>query len=148
MIKDIYEWLETAGQVPSEKKVDLAISLIEEELQELKEAWAKGDRVGVLDAVVDLYWVVTNVPYFAAEPLEELEKYQEKVSISNWSKLCHNEVEAVNTVKAYQDGTHPDKIGQKIDCFYERSPGNMWWIVKRTDGKILKSINYFSVDKL
>ena len=87
MIKDVYEWLETAGQVPSEKKVDLAISLIEEELQELKDAWEKGDRVGLLDAVVDLYWVVTNVPYFAAEPLEELEKYREKVSISNWSKI-------------------------------------------------------------
>ena len=51
MIKDVYEWLETAGQVPSEKKVDLAISLIEEELQELKDAWEKGDRVGLLDAV-------------------------------------------------------------------------------------------------
>ena len=146
MIKDVYEWLETAGQVPSEKKVDLAISLIEEELQELKDAWEKGDRVGLLDAVVDLYWVVTNVPYFAAEPLEELEKYREKVSVSNWSKFCKNEQEAIATVQAYQVGYHPDKMGVLVPCYYEKQ--GSWWIVKRTDGKILKSINYFSVDKL
>lgn len=146
MIQNIYEWLETAGQVPSEKKVDLAISLIEEELQELKDAWANGDRVGLLDAVVDLYWVVTNVPYFAAEPLEELEKYKDKVSISNWSKFCKNEQEAVETCKAYQWGKHPDKLGEEIDCYYEQC--GVWWVVKRKDGKILKSINYFSVDKL
>ena len=148
MIKDIYEWLETGGQNPSDRKVELALKLIEEELDELKEAWVNGDRAGVLDAVVDLYWVVTNTPFFAGEPLEEVLSYVEKVSISNWSKFCKNEKEAIDTMEAYMNGTHPDKIGQVVKCYYERSPGNMWWIVKREDGKILKSLNYYSVDKL
>lgn len=148
MIENIYDWLETAGQVPSERKVDLAIGLIEEELSELKEAWNNGDRVGFLDAVVDLYWVVTNAPFFAGESLKEVNSYVERVSISNWSKFCKNEQEAIDTVNAYMSGTHPDKLGQEVRCYYERSPGNMWWIVKREDGKILKSINYFPVNKL
>lgn len=142
MIKDIYEWLETAGQVSSEKKVDLAINLIEEELQELKDAWAKGDIIGVLDAVVDLYWVVTNVPYFAGESLEEVQSYVNKVSISNWSKFCTSQDMAEVTVDLYKKGEHPDKLGQKIDCYYERV--GQFWIVKRTDGKILKSIYWIS----
>ena len=146
MIKDVYDWLETAGQSPSEKKVELAIKLIEEELEELKEAWAKEDRVGFLDAVIDLWWVVTNASYFAAYPLEEVNKYAEKVSISNWSKFCTNEVKALETVKAYQDGTHWDKPDINIDCYYERH--GAWWIVKRIDGKILKSINYIPVKDL
>lgn len=146
MIKDVYEWLETAGQNPSDRKVELAINLIEEELQELKDAWSAGDIVGVLDAVVDLYWVVTNVPYFAGESLEEVQSYVNKVSISNWSKFCTSQDMAELTVDLYKKGEHPDKLGQKIDCYCERM--GQFWIVKRPDGKILKSIKYFSVDKL
>lgn len=146
MIKDVYEWLETAGQNPSDRKVELAINLIEEELQELKDAFESGDRAGVLDAVVDLYWVVTNVSYFAGESLEEVQSYVNKVSISNWSKFCTSQDMAEVTVDLYKKGEHPDKLGVKIDCYYERV--GQFWIVKRTDGKILKSIKYFNVDKL
>lgn len=146
LIKDVYEWLETAGQEPSESKVDLAISLIEEELQELKDAWAKGDRVAFLDAVIDLYWVVTNAPFFAGEPLEEVNNWIEKVSISNWSKFCKNEQEAIDTCQAYQIGSHPDKPQILVPCYYEQH--GVWWVVKRTDGKILKSINYLPVNNI
>lgn len=146
MIKDVYQWLETAGQEPSEAKVALAIKLIEEELQELKDAWAKGDRVEFLDAVVDLYWVVTNASYFAGEDIKSVQEYVEKVSLSNWSKFCKNKVEAQITVDLYRTGQHPDKQGQIIECDYEKS--GEFWIVKRPDGKILKSYQYFNVDKL
>lgn len=143
---DVYDWLSTAGQVPSEKKVDLAISLIEEELQELKDAWGSGNRTEFLDAVVDLYWVVTNAPYFAGESLEEVQSYVNKVSLSNWSKFCKSEQEAVDTCRAYTDGTHPDKPGLKIDCDYEKSGD--WWVIKRSDGKILKSLYYVNVSNI
>lgn len=146
ILKDVYNWLETAGQEPSEPKVDLAIKLIEEELQELKDAWVKGDRVEFLDAVVDLYWVVTNASYFAGEPIEEVNDWIEKVSTSNWSKFCKNEKEAQITVDLYRTGQHPDKQGQIIECNYEKSGD--FWIVKRPDGKILKSFQYLNVDKL
>ncbi len=140
MIKDIYQWLETAGQEPSEPKVSLAIKLIEEELQELKDAWAKGDRVEFLDAVVDLYWVVSNASYFAGEPIESVQEYVEKVSLSNWSKFCTSKTVADLTVIAYQEGTHPSKLGEKIDCYAEQV--RELWVVKRRDGKILKGLNY------
>lgn len=146
MTKDVYEWLEIAGQVPSKSKVELAIKLIEEELEELKQAWSKGDRVEFLDAVIDLWWVTTNAAYFAAYPLEEVDKYASLVSVSNWSKFCKNEQEAINTLEAYRTGKHWDKPDEKIDCYYEKY--GAWWIVKRTDGKILKSINYLPVKDL
>lgn len=145
-IKDVYDWLETAGQEPQEPKVDLAIKLISEELEELVYAWTTGNNTEFLDAIVDLYWVTTNAAYFAGYTLEQLKEYAEKVSVSNWSKLCTNEVMALETVKAYTEGTHWDKPGVKIECYYEQV--GLWWIVKRTDGKILKSLNYSSVDKL
>lgn len=140
ILKDVYNWLETAGQEPSDAKVDLAIKLIEEELQELKDAWVKGDRVEFLDAVVDLYWVVTNAPYFAGEPIESAQEYVEKVSLSNWSKFCTSKTIADLTVIAYQEGNHPSKLGEKIDCYAEQV--RELWVVKRRDGKILKGLNY------
>lgn len=146
MIQDVYQWLVTAGQVHSEKNVNLAISLIEEELQELKEAWVDGNRKEFLDAVIDLYWVVTNAAYFAGEPYTEVQSYVDKVSVSNWSKFCKNEQEAIDTCDAYRNGNHWDKLGTKINCDYVRC--GSWWIVKREDGKILKSINYLPVEKL
>lgn len=140
ILQDVYQWLETAGQKPSEQKVDLAIKLIEEELEELKDAWVKGNRVEFLDAVVDLYWVVTNASYFAGEPLESVQEYVEKVSLSNWSKFCTSKTVADLTVIAYQEGNHPSKLGEKIDCYAEQV--REVWVVKRRDGKILKGLNY------
>ena len=140
ILQDVYQWLETAGQEPSEQKVDLAIKLIEEELEELKDAWVKGNRVEFLDAVVDLYWVVTNASYFAREPLESVQEYVEKVSLSNWSKFCTSKTVADLTVIAYQEGKHPSKLGEKIDCYAEQV--REVWVVKRRDGKILKGLNY------
>ena len=145
-INDIYKWLETAGQYTSESKVDLAINLIEEELEELKEAWSNGNRTEFLDAIIDLYWVVTNAAFFVGEPVQEVMSYANKVSVSNWSKFCLSEIEAIHTVQAYKEGTHPDKLGQNIECYYENN--GQFWIVKRTDGKILKSINYLHVNDI
>lgn len=143
--KDVYLWLKTGGCVPDKSKVKLAVSLIEEELQELKEAVKKDSPADILDALEDLGWVCANVAYFYGLTLEDLKVTEENVSCSNWSKYCLNELEAVHTVEAYLNGTHPDKVGQKIDCYYEKV--DEFWIVKRQDGKLMKSIRWVSPDK-
>ncbi len=140
LIKDVYQWLETAGQKPSENKVELSFDLIEEEFKELRDAWKKGNKVEFLDAIVDLYWVITNASFFAGEPIESVEDYAQKVSMSNWSKFCGSKTIADLTVIAYQEGTHPSKLGEKIDCYAEQVRD--LWVVKRKDGKILKGLNY------
>lgn len=142
MIKDIYEWLETAGQVPDKRKVSLALDLVREELQELEDALFFDNREEVLDALEDLKWVLGNCAFFYGLSLEEINDYTNKVSISNWSKFCTTQDMAEVTVDLYKKGEHPDKLGEKIDCYYERV--GQFWIVKRTDGKILKSIYWIS----
>jgi len=144
-VKDVYLWLKTGGQKPDKSKVELAIKLIEEELQELKDAVKEDDGVGILDAIEDLGWVCSNVAYFYGFTLEDLQVIEENVSCSNWSKYCLNELEAQRTVEAYSNGTHPDKPGFCIETYYEK--GDELWIVKRPDEKIMKSIRYMSPDK-
>ena len=146
MIKDVYDWLITAGQVPDKKKLPLAFKLVFEEVCELEDGCVIDNRQQVLDGLVDSFWVLLNVAYFYGITPQELEDYKKKVSVSNWSKFCKNEQEAIDTVDAYLSGRHWDKPNINVDCYYEKH--DAWWIVKRTDGKILKSINYSSIDKL
>ena len=146
MIEDVYQWLETAGQVPDKRKVSLALDLVREELEELKSGLFFDNKEEVLDALEDLKWVLGNVAFFYGLSLEEIDDYERKVSISNWSKFCTTQDMAEVTVNLYKKGEHPDKLGEKIDCYYERV--GQFWIVKRADGKILKSTKYLSVDQL
>ena len=143
---DVYDWLSTAGQKPDKSKLKLASKLVSEEICELEDGCVTDNRTEVLDGLIDSFWVLLNVAFFYGITLEELESYQDKVSLSNWSKFCKSEQEAVDTCRAYTNGTHPDKPGLKIDCDYEKSGD--WWVIKRSDGKILKSLNYVNVSNI
>ena len=46
--------------IPKEDRSSLRVNLIEEELKELKEAIAKGDKVAVMDAFCDLQYVLSG----------------------------------------------------------------------------------------
>jgi len=146
MTEDIYNWLNTAGMKPDPNKVPLAISLVDEEVTELKQGLENNDRTEVVDAIVDIFWVALNTAYFYGISVAEIEEYKTKVSQSNWSKFCKSEAEAIETVNAYGLGTHPDKLGVKIETRYVKS--GLFWIVINLQGKILKSINYKPVSSL
>lgn len=145
-ISDVYEWLETAGQPQDKSKLKLAYKLVHEELAELENGLVTDNKKEVLDGFVDTFWVLTNLAYFYGLSLSEIREYIEKVSTSNWSKFCRTEQEAIDTVEAYKNGTHPDKPGQVIDAYYKQH--DIWWVVKRDDGKVLKNKNYFNVNQL
>lgn len=145
--KDVYDWLAIAGSLQGDTtKLNLAFTLVKEEISELDEAILKRDKDLICDSIIDSFWTILNVAYFYGVSPEEVNNWIEKVSTSNWSKFCKNEKEAQITVDLYRTGTHPDKRGQIIECDYEKS--GEFWIVKRPDGKILKSYQYLSVDKL
>ncbi len=148
MNRDIYNWLETAGSTQGDRaKVSMAVSLIEEELQELKEAIEKDDVEEICDALEDLKWVCGNVAYYYGIPVKKLEEYQRLVSTSNWSKFCASQEDAIWTVKLYMEGTHPSKPGEKILCYYH--PQGEYWIVRRgSDNKIMKNAFYKPVKEL
>ena len=71
-------------EFPDEKVQKLRISLIEEELEELKEAMEKKDVVGVADALTDILYVTYGAG--AAFGID-LDKCFKEVHSSNMSKL-------------------------------------------------------------
>ena len=139
LMTETHQWLEAAG-VPQEGSLEqwiLVKNLILEELQELEDAIEVNDRREQMDAITDLFIVISNWDY-----MNNLHSYNyfNKVIASNKSKFCATREEATATVLAYQMGMHRSKPGEKIDCYSEQH-GDLW-IVKRADGKVMKSINY------
>jgi NTP pyrophosphatase (non-canonical NTP hydrolase) len=143
----IYKFLEISGaKLGDNFKVNLSLSLIDEELNELKQGCLNNDKEEIKDAIADLFFVIMNNAYFNNLNIKEIEEMYNKVCISNMSKFCSTVEEAEETVKHYLNGTHWDKLGVVIDCNWEYA--EPFYIVKRIDGKILKNINYKPVNKL
>ena len=140
MIRDIYNWLNTAGvsQEGTPAQFKLWLKLMLEEAQEMKKGYLENDREEMLDAYVDLLWVNTNLPFMFGFTLEEVQSKLNDVSKSNWSKFDTNEVDAHISVNLYKEGKHPTKRGESIEAYYEKVDD--LYVIKRTsDSKILKS---------
>lgn len=127
--------------IPNESDCELAISLIEEELAELKAAVKAKDEMEVKDALVDIGYVL-NAFIVRAGYHNMYNNDYAMVHRANMSKLCKSEEEAKRTVDAYRTGTHPHKPGVKIDCYYERTDDDAWAVFRSSDKKYLKSINW------
>ena len=126
----------------SEKKtVKLRIDLIEEELNELKEAIKNKDMIEIGDALADILYVTYGA---GASFGIDLDKAYKLVHKSNMSKLCKSEIEARETVEWYKKNKldiydSPDYRKCEFDEKY-------WVVFNKSSGKILKSINYSPVD--
>ena len=90
----VKKFMETFGQevknkaeFPSEKIQDLRISLIEEELSELKEAIKNKDIKEVADALTDILYVTYGAGHAFGV---DLDKCFDEVQRSNMSKLDEN----------------------------------------------------------
>lgn len=117
------------------KLVKLRLSLIIEEVNELKEAIENHDFVEVIDALGDIKYVVDGA---AASFGIDLDKAFDLIHISNMSKLCKTEDEAKETVEWYL------KNDKRYDTpSYRKSENEEYYVVfNESTGKILKSINY------
>ena len=90
----VKKFMETFGQevknkaeFPNEKIQDLRISLIEEELSELKEAIENKDIIEVADALTDILYVTYGAGHAFGI---DLDKCFDEVQRSNMSKLDEN----------------------------------------------------------
>ncbi len=120
-------------QIPSEARCDLRVSLIAEELDELKEAIENNDLVEVADALCDIQYVLSGaVLEFGLG--DKFKALFEEVQRSNMSKACSSEEEAKQTVAHY-------KAEKDINAYYEEREGK-WLVYRVGDNKTLKSINY------
>ena len=122
-------------QIPDQKRCELRISLISEELQELKDAIASNDLVEVADALCDLQYVLSGtVLEFGMK--EKFSEMFAEVHRSNLSKACETLEIAELTAQKYEQN-YSVSYGQVKDKY----------LVYRTDDeKVLKSVKYSPAD--
>jgi len=147
--EQIYQWLQIAGlKFGDVTKIPLAISLVQEEFDEMKEALEKNDREELLDSVADLEFVIHNICYFYGLTVEEIEKKYNQVVASNYSKFCKTREEGAQAVFAYAMGLHPSKPRENIATHaVETGNAEYPFVVKRIDGKLMKGLGYLEPNK-
>ncbi len=119
--------------IPHESRCALRVKLLEEELEELKEAIAANDLVEIADALCDLQYVLSGaILEFGLGP-KFVELFNE-VQRSNMSKACQTLEEAQQTVAHYfeKDGTEAEIIEEN----------GIYKVYRVTDNKVLKSVAY------
>ena len=120
-------------QIPSKERCELRVSLLQEELNELKEAIENKDITEIADALADIQYVLSGaVLEFGLK--DKFDELFAEVQRSNMSKACSTMQEAVATLSHYKqkDGTEGryEKVGDK------------WVVYRNSDDKVLKSVEY------
>lgn len=148
----VKDWLEIAGnskpptfKLDEIEKIELALALMQEELDEIKKAVKNKDEVEVLDGLVDLAIVSNNLIHFTGISKKLWKQAFHRVMSSNLSKYCTTVDEAMITIEKYMKGTHPDKLGERIYCGYKKVNG-YFIIFRKSDKKIMKSAYYIPAD--
>lgn len=124
-------------QIPSEDRCDLRVNLLQEELNELKQAIADNNIVEIADALCDLQYVLSGAVLEFGLGDKFVELFNE-VQRSNMSKACESQQDAIKTLLFYKkkDGT---------EGYYKEVNGK-WIVYRNGDNKVLKSINYSPAD--
>lgn len=115
---------------PSNQEFSLNVDLINEELDELKEAFLKKDKIGVLDALGDLEFVLEQMNCSFGVRMENIVPI---IYVSNMSKGCYTKEGAELSVEEYaKKGINANYVKMDED----------WYLIFREDGKLLKGINF------
>lgn len=123
--------------IPGEDRCTLRINLLQEELDELKDAIREQDITAIADALSDLQYVLSGaiLEFGLGDKFKAL---FEEVQRSNMSKVCEDYATAEKTLAFYRtkDGT---------EGFIKES--HHGFLVYRTsDKKVLKSVSYSPAD--
>lgn len=123
-------------QIPSIERCELRVSLLQEELNELKDSIANHDLVEIADALCDLQYVLSGaVLEFGLG--EKFPALFNEVHRSNMSKACNNQEEADETILHYKE--------KGEDAFSQQS-GNKINVHRLSDHKVLKNKYYSPAD--
>ena len=119
--------------IPSRERANLRVSLLAEELQELKQAVDNNDFVEVADALCDLQYVLAGaiLEFGLGEKFKQL---FDEVHRSNMSKACKSLEEANETIQHYRKNHQCDA--------YHKEEDSLFLVYRSNDDKTLKSINY------
>ena len=122
--------------IPDAKRSRLRVSLIQEELNELKEAIKQNDIVEIADALADIQYVLAGAVHEFGMGSKFADLFDE-VQRSNMSKACSTREEAEATVAHYAAKDQPARI-EEVD--------GKWLVYRIADSKVLKSVNYSPAD--
>lgn len=123
--------------IPSKDRCDLRINLLQEELNELKEAIEENDLVEIADALSDIQYVLSGaVLEFGLGT--RFKALFDEVQRSNMSKTCKSLEEAQKTQEHYRKT-------KDTESFIEEKNGE-YLVFRQSDQKVLKSVNYSSAD--
>ncbi len=124
--------------IPDEKRCELRVNLIQEELNELKQAIKNKDIVEIADALSDIQYVLsgTFLEFGLGKKMPDLFR---EVQRSNMSKACSNEEEAIATVDYY-------KKERDTESYYEEQKDGTFLVYRKSDNKILKNVFYSPAD--
>jgi predicted HAD superfamily Cof-like phosphohydrolase len=120
-------------QIPSKERCQLRVDLLQEELDELKDAIKNNDLIEISDACGDLMVILsgTILEFGLGEKFNDIFI---DIHRSNMSKACNSLQEAISTLSHYKkkDGT---------EGYYKELNGK-WIVYRNGDDKILKSVGY------
>ena len=143
-LKDIHTFNATFHKPESEtpvipKNYQFILDTIQEEKDELEEAFKNKDIVEVADALADLLYFVGN-GILATGLSERFASIWNEVQASNMSKVCRSEKEAQDSVKymeALKDTEYYYKKWEdENECPY-------WIVYRKSDDKAGKCVNWF-----
>jgi predicted HAD superfamily Cof-like phosphohydrolase len=125
--------IEKSPTIPGQQRCDLRVSLIQEELNELKEAIAGNNIVEIADALCDLQYVLSGaiLEFGLGEKFNALFN---EVHRSNMSKACKSQEEAEKTIEHYNKT-------ENTACYYTKVE-DLYLVYRESDNKTLKSVNY------
>lgn len=123
--------------IPAKKRCELRIALLQEELNELKEALEDNDIVETADALADLQYVLSGaiLEFGLADSFKDI---FDEVQRSNMSKTCKSLEEAEATQEHYRKTKDTDSIIKK--------KGEEYLVYRKSDQKVLKSVKYSPAD--
>jgi len=126
-----YVW--DAPAIPTKEMAEFRIRLLQEELDELKEAVANDDLVEAADALTDIQYVLSwAVLAFGMQNI--FNELFEEVQFSNMSKACKTLEEAEATVTYYQT--------ERDTEWYIKQQWELFLVYRKSDDKVLKSVKY------
>lgn len=124
-------------QMPSKERCALRINLLQEELNELKEAIEEDDLIEVADALSDIQYVLSGAILEFGMGAKFKSLFDE-VQRSNMSKTCKTIEEAEKTQEHY-------KSSKNTESYIEEKNGE-YLVFRQSDSKVLKSVNYSEAD--
>ena len=146
-ISEVEEFNATFGKVnrdsipvvfPTQSETDFILDFIQEEFDELKQAIAEKDVVGVLDALCDITYVCIGNGCMTFGFKELIQEAYAEVHRSNMSKACKTKEEALQTIELKK------REGFGL-CHYEVHNG-LYVVYRSADRKVMKSLNYSKPD--